>query len=113
MQDLCANFFLLGIALAGWLIVAATEAHAEQDTGQRTYLEWCAPCHADSPFAPGTIQLKARQGAARSVLLTRQDLTPAQLRSFVRDGFGGMPKFRRTEISDAALDALIEFLVKP
>ena len=64
----------------------------------------------DSPFAPGTIQLKQSRGADKAVIINRDDLAPEYLRQLVRTGFAGMPNFRRTEISDPELESLIEFL---
>ena len=103
--------FAIAAAVLSWL--AVTTVSASERAGRDIYVQWCEQCHADSPFAPGTIQLKASRGAAQSVLLDRKDLNPALIRSFVRDGFGGMPNFRRTEISAAELAVLIEFLVAP
>lgn len=80
--------------------------------GREVYAEWCAPCHTDSPFAPGTIQLRATRGEALAVVEKRDDLTAPTIRALVRNGLAGMPKFRRTEISEADLEALIKYLVK-
>ena len=82
------------------------------DEGQMVYAKWCVPCHADSPFAPGTIQLRATRGEEFAVLEQRGDLTATLLRTLVRSGFAGMPKFRRTEISESDLNALVNYLVK-
>ena len=86
---------------------------ADSSTGKRVFAQWCDACHMDSPFAPGTIQLKQTRGANRAVVEKRTDLTEPLVRSFVRSGFAGMPKFRRMEISDADLDALVKYLVNP
>lgn len=85
----------------------------EQHNGKQIFEHWCTACHMDSPFAAGTIQLKQTRGADRAVIEQRKDLTEPYLRSLVRQGFAGMPKFRRTEISNTELDALIEYLVQP
>lgn len=95
------------------LTLNANPAFAGEEYGKRVFTEWCTPCHMDSPFAPGTIQLKQVRGADKAVLENRTDLTEPLVRTFVRSGFAGMPKFRRTEISEADLDALIKYLVKP
>ena len=42
----------------------------------------------------------------------RTDLTPSAVRLAVRKGAFSMPFFRKTEISDAELDALAAYLAK-
>jgi mono/diheme cytochrome c family protein len=44
------------------------------------------------------------------VLLEWKDLLPATVSQVVRHGISVMPQFRKTEISDADLDALAKFL---
>ncbi len=93
-------------------ILLATTVTVAADEGQMVYTKWCVPCHAASPFAPGTIQLRATRGEEFAVLEQRGDLTEPLIRTLVRSGFAGMPKFRRTEINETDLDALISYLVK-
>lgn len=104
VKNVLAVSMLMGIAS---LVVA------DSSTGQQVFSKWCDACHMDSPFAAGTIQLKQTRGADLAVIEKRTDLTEPMVRTFVRSGFAGMPKFRRMEISDADLDALIKYLVKP
>lgn len=99
-----ATTFAVGLLLVQHGVLAAD--------GKAVYQKWCMPCHADSPFAPGTIKLKASAGAERAALETRSDLTPELIISYVRNGFAGMPKFRRTEISNDELAALVKMLVR-
>lgn len=86
---------------------------AADETGREVYGKWCAGCHVDSPFAPGTVALAANRGAEKSVITERDDLTAPFVRAMVRNGFAGMPSFRRTEIGEPELDALVRFLTKP
>jgi mono/diheme cytochrome c family protein len=84
-----------------------------QNVGQLTYEKWCAPCHAPGPQHPGTQALDALyQGSKPGALIQRTDLTPPLVKQFVRTGVSVMPFFRKTEISDAELDALAAFLSK-
>jgi mono/diheme cytochrome c family protein len=46
------------------------------------------------------------------VLEERTDLTPDTVRHFVRNGVSVMPFFRKTEISDAELEALAAYLAR-
>jgi mono/diheme cytochrome c family protein len=86
---------------------------AAQNVGQLTYDKWCAPCHAPGPDHPGTQALDALyRGAKPGALIERKDLTPPIVKQFVRKGVSVMPFFRKTEISDAELDALSSFLAK-
>ena len=83
---------------------------AADEPGKRVFDQWCAGCHADSPFAPGTIALKASRGEDQAVLEQRKDLAAVTIEVMVRRGFAGMPSFRRTEISADELAALVRYL---
>ena len=87
-------------------------AHADSSAGKQVFNEWCSACHMDSPFAPGTIQLRQLRGPANAIIEQRSDLSEALVRLLVRQGVAGMPKFRRTEISETELEQLIVYLVK-
>lgn len=95
------------MALAG-----ATHAQdARVERGEGVFRYWCAPCHAPGPRHPGTQALDALyKGAKPAALEQRTDLVPELTRSFVRTGVSVMPPFRKTEISDADLDALAAYL---
>ena len=89
---------------------------ARIDQGRVVYQYWCATCHSSGPGMPGTAALaakyKGRQPAVAAVLEDRTDLTPASVRFFVRQGVSVMAPFRKTEISDAELDALAAYLTR-
>ena len=92
---------------------AGASKSAAQNVGQLTYDKWCAPCHAPGPDHPGTQALDALyKGSKPGALIERKDLTPPIVKQFVRKGVSVMPFFRKTEISDAELDALSAFLAK-
>jgi hypothetical protein len=65
---------------------------------------------------PGTAALaakyKGKQPAVSPVLEERTDLTAASVRFFVRQGVSVMAPFRKTEITDADLDALAAYLTR-
>ncbi len=88
----------------------APAADAGNSAGHAVFMAWCAGCHADSPLAPATVALRAMRGAENAVLEQRKDLSPALIRTLVRRGYAGMPSFRRTEIGDQDLDALVAYL---
>jgi (+)-pinoresinol hydroxylase len=102
----------LPVALA--LMGLATVALAEKPAGRPVFQKWCAPCHAPGPNHPGTAALDVLYNhAVPGALEERTDLTDAIVRRAVRQGAFSMPFFRKTEVSDADLDALIKYLVRP
>ena len=101
---LCMGFSLGGFAPAA----EPPDAHA---AGRAVYTKWCAPCHDPGVIHPGTNALTVKyQGVKPGVLLEWKDLQPDMVRFVVRHGISVMPQFRKTEISDAELDALAKFL---
>lgn len=83
------------------------------DPGKQVFDQWCAACHAPGARMPGTTALATKYGPAKPAALEeRDDLTPAMVRYFVRRGVSMMPVFRKTEISDAELDALGAYLAR-
>jgi len=82
-----------------------------QSAGRAVYAKWCAPCHDPGITHPGTHALTVKyQGVKPGVLLEWRDLPAATVKYWVRHGISVMPQFRKTEISDAELDALSIFL---
>lgn len=79
--------------------------------GEDVFTYWCWNCHGEGPGKPGTVALEAKyQGAVPALLTARTDLTPELVGYFVRNGISIMPFFRKTQISDAQLDALSVYL---
>jgi (+)-pinoresinol hydroxylase len=93
-------------------VAFATPLHAQQPgDGKAVFDKWCAPCHGDGPGKPGTAALQALyKGVKPAILEQRTDLAPEFTRAIVRTGVSVMPFFRKTEISDAELDALSKYL---
>jgi cytochrome c5 len=107
------------IAVRGALMLAAlvacASAYADELTpvqaqGKQVYSHWCIYCHA--PGVWGTNRLARRIDKDHAVLENRTDLTSAGIRAVVRAGVGSMPPLRRTEISDADLDAIAAYLTR-
>jgi mono/diheme cytochrome c family protein len=87
---------------------------AVADTGRELYQYWCATCHGRGIGFPGTVALQAKYGGKVPALLEdRTDLTAATVRFSVRRGVSIMPFFRKTEVSDADLDAIAAYLTRP
>ena len=83
------------------------------ERGRQVYEKWCTPCHGTGEGKPGTIAAAAiYKGARPAVLAERTDLTPAGIKTAVRGGVYVMPRFRKTEVSDAELAAIVAYLTQ-
>jgi (+)-pinoresinol hydroxylase len=82
------------------------------ERGAAVFNNWCSVCHSkDARNAPGTRSLQFKyQGKLPAALEDRRDLTAEFVKLCVRKGVATMPFFRKTEISDADLDALAAYL---
>jgi (+)-pinoresinol hydroxylase len=104
---------LLVIIAAGACVAAARPAAAQSAApdGKAVFERWCQPCHGAGPGMPGTAALQALyKGAKPALLEERTDLVPQLTKNFVRTGVSVMPFFRKTEITDAELEALAAYL---
>jgi (+)-pinoresinol hydroxylase len=93
--------------------VRATVSGEGQPEGYVQYQDYCSMCHGDGPGKPGTMALRAKyKGSEPALLDQRTDLTPELIKTYVRNGISIMPIFRKTEISDADLDAIAVYLTR-
>ena len=84
-----------------------------QPRGYVQYQNYCSMCHGTGVGKPGTLALQAKyKGALPALLDQRTDLTPQLIKTYVRNGISVMPIFRKTEISDADLDAIAAYLTR-
>jgi mono/diheme cytochrome c family protein len=97
-------------SIAYFAIAALPAAAADVAPGKQLFDRHCAECHAPGFGHPGTQQLGWTRGAARAVLEQRKDLVPAYVSAIVRNGLMEMPAFRPTEISDAELKVLADYV---
>lgn len=104
--------FATAVAAAG--LSASADEQTMLDKGRQVYERWCAICHSPGAKMPGTFALayKYRMTRVPPVLAERVDLTPAAIKSAVRQGASVMPFFRKTEISDVELVALTDYLTR-
>ena len=110
-------------------VVTASPLPGKAGQGYLVYAKWCAGCHAPAfhladpaatdklsvvPRLPlGTNLLQQRyKGSVPAALEQRTDLTVGAVQFYVRHGFNAMPAFRKTEISDAELEALSAYLTR-
>jgi mono/diheme cytochrome c family protein len=116
-----ANNHCVSITGAMALVVLGTSAVAAADLakGKALYDLWCHDCHAPltgmAMFPPaGSYRLQERyQGTKPAALTERTDLDPDLVRAVVRQGLTIMPPTRKTEVTDAELDAIIAYLWRP
>jgi mono/diheme cytochrome c family protein len=93
---------------------------AQVEQGKEVYTYWCAPCHGPGLGMPGfdalpgaqQLGIKYRGTNIPALLDERTDLVPAFVKTTVRQGVSFMPQFRKTEISDADLDAIAAYLTR-
>jgi (+)-pinoresinol hydroxylase len=82
--------------------------------GYAEYQNSCSVCHGPMPERPGTRALAAKyKGSLPAMLEERRDLSPEFIRAVVRNGLTVMPHFRKTEVSDTQLDAIVAYLTRP
>jgi (+)-pinoresinol hydroxylase len=73
----------------------------------------CVACHGPGPAHPGTRALAYKyHGKSPGPLGERTDLAPDFIKYVVRHGVSVMPMFRKTELSDADLDAVVAYLTR-
>jgi (+)-pinoresinol hydroxylase len=97
------------IALLVQISGRAFAAEPQAERGREVFQKWCTPCHGTGLGKPGTIAAAAH-GVNPAVLEQRTDLTPTTITTAVRKGLYFMPRFRKTEISNADLAAIIAYL---
>ena len=86
-----------------------------QALGKQVFDVWCGICHGLPNGASGggteTLAALYRGTDIPAQLEDRSDLTAELVITLTRDGRNTMPNFRKTEISDAELEALVAHLV--
>jgi len=113
----------LAALLSGTSLVAADKPTAApaNTNGKMVFDQWCLGCHArmGGPsgafgFPPaGSYRLQQRyKDAVPAALEDRVDLNPELIRTVVRQGLPIMPPLRKTEVTDAELDAVIAYLTQ-
>ena len=101
--------------IAAWnTSTAANESDGSiGERGAAVFNNWCAACHSRNPLNSGTASLAVKyNGTVPAALEDRDDLAPEAIRVFVRNGVAMMPGFRKVEISDDDLDALVNYLTE-
>ena len=108
------RFYFLALLLSCGSVVFASDDE-QQARGKAVYNKWCGICHGDENGSSGggTQALRVLyKGAVPAKLEERTDLTPALIKSLVRQGRAGMPNFRYTEVSPKDLEAITAYLTR-
>jgi len=100
----------LSIALLLPVAAAFAQDQSPAEHGREVYQKWCTPCHGTGLGKAGT-EAAAAHGIKPAVLEQRTNLTPKMIETTVRSGVSFMPRFRKTEISNADLAAIVSYLV--
>jgi (+)-pinoresinol hydroxylase len=110
-----------GVALALFSSLGVAQPpEGDGPRGKQVYDYWCLPCHGPGLGLPGfnelpgaqQLRIKYRDTQISPLLTERTDLVPVFVKTIVRQGVSFMPQFRKTEISDADLDALAAYLAR-
>jgi mono/diheme cytochrome c family protein len=116
LESMCGKKPLAALAVAGAIVGAGGTVHAADKgadtamTGATIYEHYCIACHDRGVGHPGTQNLAYLYGPEKAALADRDNLTPEYVRVMVRFGRGLMPGFRPSEISDAELKLLADYL---
>jgi mono/diheme cytochrome c family protein len=102
---------LLLAATAGPLAAQEPQLTPHQEQGRKLYQSTCLYCHGEKVW--GTFALQRRLGAEHGLLEKRTDLVAPFVKSVVRNGLGSMPAYRRTELTDADVEAIAAYLTRP
>ncbi len=111
----CAHLIRVAVVvlMVSHASVLSAQERSRVGTGEGVYRKWCAPCHDPGIEHPGTHALIAKYGGrVTGALIERRDLDANYVKFVVRHGVSVMPPFRKTEVTDAELTALADWLVK-
>ena len=111
MTRIAASLGILALAL-GISVASAddTSPTPKEQEGKRLFNHTCVYCHG--PGVWGTNRLSKRLDKEHALLENRTDLTPGAIRAIVRNGIGSMPPLRKTELSDADVEAIAAYLTR-
>jgi len=85
-------------------------AFAADLTGKEVFDRNCVQCHGPGNEAVGTLQLARTRGKDKALLTERDDLTAVYVQFVVRHGLKAMPAFVPSDLNDAQLQALTDYL---
>jgi (+)-pinoresinol hydroxylase len=103
---------IASITVVGALLAAGGLAAAADPTGEEVFNRHCVHCHGPGGEMTGTQQLARTRGKDKALLTERDDLPPEYIQMIVRQGLKAMPAFVPSDLTDAQLKALADYLSK-
>jgi mono/diheme cytochrome c family protein len=97
------------LTLAAALVCGIVPVLAD-DGGREVFDRLCSHCHAPGVEHPATRQLAVTRGEDKAVLAERRDLAAEYIRYVVRNGLKSMPGFYPSDLTEAQLESLVEYL---
>ena len=101
---------LAAVVASAALAAAAVPAAAADLTGKEVFDRHCVHCHGAGDEMTGTQQLARTRGKDKALLAERDDLPAEYIRMIVRQGLKAMPAFVPSDLTDAQLQVLAEYL---
>jgi hypothetical protein len=101
---------MVGLVLLLSSVALPGVAEERPRPGEESWILFCEGCHRPDAEGPGAVMLQRRFGDERMAIKGNKTLAPEYIRSVVRHGLLEMAPLRQTDITDAELDLLIEFL---
>ena len=99
-----------------FILPVSGQTDVQMDQGSQVFNKWCRICHGEpvsSIDMVGTAKLQERyQGVVPALLEERTNMTQEFIETIVRNGISIMPFYRKTEVSDEDLDALVAYLTR-
>lgn len=92
-------------------LAGLSHAQSQPRSGEETYSLYCEGCHRPDGEGPGTVMLGHRFGEERASIRDNPTLNRAYLKQVVRYGFLEMAPFRKSEITDAELELLADYIL--
>jgi mono/diheme cytochrome c family protein len=93
-------------------LATAMPVMGSESMGKEVFDRYCVHCHGPGNEATGTLQLARTRGKDKSLLTERDDLRPLYIQYVVRHGLKAMPAFVPSELTDAQLEALADYLTR-
>jgi mono/diheme cytochrome c family protein len=110
---------LLGLVCVMVAPAANAQDRAAIERGKAKFEHSCAPCHGAGigddgrAMLPGTDALRIKyRGELPALLEERKDLNAAVIKVFVRQGTWSMPPFRPTELTDAEISDIADYIAE-
>ena len=101
---------LIALAASAALLAVTGPAVTAELTGKEVFDRHCVHCHGPGNEATGTLQLARTRGQDKALLTERNDLPAVYIQYVVRHGLRAMPAFVPSDLTDAQLQALTDYL---